>query len=218
MRKGFTSELAIILVSVLLALSAESWWQGRGDHSRARDYVAAVREDMARLLPELDSAIAHQERQIEAAARTVRLLQSAPSSSDTDRLPPFDWADVPIPLGSLDGLIATGDVNHLDDIGARAAIVRSRSEMTSVTMNLERGSDAMVRALDELIEEGTGLILSREDRNPALPLTIGEARGNVVLTAGYIRYRNTSGIRADLYRQMRGTVEALLDVIGDIEG
>ena len=53
---------------------------------------------------------------------------------------PFDWAEVAVPLGSLDGLIATGDVNHLNGTRVRAAIVRSRSELTSITVNLGRVS------------------------------------------------------------------------------
>jgi hypothetical protein len=132
LRKSFGLELAVIVASVLLAIGAESWWQDREDAQRASDYVEAVRLDMTELLPAVDSAIAFQQDQFRSATEMVELLLADSPLSDTLRISIVNRARVPIPMGTLDGLIQTGDVNRLRDGQLRAAIVRARSELERV--------------------------------------------------------------------------------------
>ena len=215
MRKSFGLELAVIVVSVLLAVGAESWWQDRQDAERANDYVEAVRLDMAAFLPVLDSAIAFQQDQFRAATDLVELLLADSPISDTLRISLVNRARVPIPMGTLDGLIQTGDVNHIRDGRLRAAIVRARSELEDIQARLRRDEDMSQTRLEEVLREGARMRLARGANavQDFRPPTVMSARGNELIFGFYSLHRIRSRDREWVFSQLRSVVENLLDAI-----
>ena len=81
--KSIVAEMIRIVVGVLIALGADSWWQDREEMRRADACVEALGADMLEALPALDSAIAFQQSEIAITRKTLETLFAPSPESET---------------------------------------------------------------------------------------------------------------------------------------
>ena len=128
---------------MLIALAADSWWEGQKEQARARTYQAALETDVAAAQSTVMSALDSTAHYPATTDSFLSLLRSrAPLPEESKQIPVF-FATVSIPTGTLDALIETGDINLLRDNALRASIIAARAEI-SVARRLQAiASDAV---------------------------------------------------------------------------
>ena len=118
------SELAVIVLGILLALAADSWWEGRKERALEREYLSAFREDVRQTLGENERVTAEQSA---TQSEVVQLLESITRGDplpDTIRrmFPP-----VTIPAESMDtyrDLVASGGTTLISDPAVRRVMAQ----------------------------------------------------------------------------------------------
>ncbi len=113
-------ESLVIVVSVLVAFSADAWWQARQDDSRRDDHLASLALDFDLMSQRADSSLAVAVRAWVAGERLLEGLAaggSIPPDSASLWLTTLIHYEVFSPsTGSYESLVASGDLGLLRDI------------------------------------------------------------------------------------------------------
>jgi hypothetical protein len=118
--KRLSGEGLVIVVSVLLALSADAWWDSRMDEERAERYLAALARDFAQMSQRVDESL---ETAVAGDAAGTLLLNSLrdlgprvdPDSATAWVLRIVSYEVFSPSLGAYEALVASGDVDLLSD-------------------------------------------------------------------------------------------------------
>ena len=144
------SELLIVVVGVLIALSAQRWWQGREDRAREATYITELIADMRQTELAVRAADSLQQPRAIAAANALRAYRR-------DARPAVDslaeWATrslqfhrtVPV-TATAEALISTGDARIIRDDSARRAIYDYLAASREYAVSQERFVDVLVAA------------------------------------------------------------------------
>ena len=121
------AEGVIIILSILLALAGQAWWEGRQDRAEEREILRGLETDFVANLEQL----ANVHRQLEDQARGISNLLDLHDAGDYDAPPDRSYpAAVNNPRtftsqdGTLDAVIATGRLRVIDDVDLRDVLVR----------------------------------------------------------------------------------------------
>ena len=141
--KRLFAELAVIVVGVLIALGADSWWEKRQERRQAQEYVQQLLVDFRETERQLHNAIAGDTRTFEMASRVV-------DRAFRGQFPPTDSLDLPTgyhffhPLtGTLTALVQGGDLRLLDDDTLRFELV-AYSSLIAQTETVLRHAETLV--------------------------------------------------------------------------
>jgi len=124
-------ELAVVFLGVFIALAADSWSQSRQDGERELAYMLALQSDVTQAQARVGEAIELTSEYLAAIETFLDLLRSDTPVPDSATFPQLNIAPLTIPMGTLDALLETGDVNLLSHQGLRTTIINERSEMGS---------------------------------------------------------------------------------------
>jgi len=112
-------ESLVIIMSVLLALSADAWWQTRQDDSRRRDYLEGLVIDFDLMSERADSSLAVAGRAYVAGQTLLERLAAGgapPADSAVTWLAALAQYEVFSPsTGSYESMVASGDLELLGD-------------------------------------------------------------------------------------------------------
>ena len=147
---ALTVELVVVVVGVLIALAADSWWDARGDAQRAEAYLVALETDFSAAQADLDVAIAGYRRTAEQTGAFLEYIQ-APERPAGDAPDPFAGEDVRFfpPVGTIDALLTTGDIALLPE-SVRIVLIRERAEFVSRTDQMNRFIDLWVASTRDI--------------------------------------------------------------------
>lgn len=82
--RWFAAEIAVIVAGVLIALTLDSWWQGRQDAASERSYLVLIVRDLDQMEADLEELVEFESRMVEHGLRAYRVL-SAKVASDEAR-------------------------------------------------------------------------------------------------------------------------------------
>ena len=118
----------MILVGILLALAVDASWDRRQDERRAEAYLEQLRADLAVTSQDVERALERERRVASASANVLRGVyepQLPPADSMTGWLARMFVSSSFIPATStVEALVATGDLQLVDDAQLRTEIVR----------------------------------------------------------------------------------------------
>lgn len=141
------AELGVIVAGVLIALAVDSWWEGRQEQKRARQYVQQLLVDFRETQRALEGTI---DGDASTLARVTAVLDRAQSGS----MPPLDSLDLPSgynyfePLtGTLTALVEGGDLRLIDNDSVRFELIGYAALIES--------TQAVLRHTETLIWNGT---------------------------------------------------------------
>ncbi len=119
--------LVVIVAGVLIALSAEAWWQDREERDRELSYLLALQADMAEAGPVLARSIQADSANAVANQVWARTLRSGPPAGESDsagpRGPTLTFQEASVPTGTLNALLETGDIRLIQSALLRADII-----------------------------------------------------------------------------------------------
>jgi len=143
---SLTLEFAVVVLGVFLALAADSWWKERSDEARAQAYLLALREDMQQARHDLEASAERLSTYEAELAAFLEVIESPQPAPDSTTVPYSDSLDrVFLPLGMIEALMTTGDINLLPP-RARTAIIRAYSELESRSDQIERLYDLLFQS------------------------------------------------------------------------
>lgn len=127
-------ELVVIVVGVLIALAADSWWQERGDRGREVGYLRALRAELMETQRRLEESLAIDSVYSLQASSLVEFLRGAgPSSVPADSIRAWSQSLAYSPFNStaasLGALLQTGDINLVRSPGLRAEIAEFSGDL-----------------------------------------------------------------------------------------
>ncbi len=111
----------MIIVSVLLALSADAWLQGHQDQARRAEHLASLAIDFAQMSERADSSIGVAERGMNAGSELLLALAERPLTLTPDSAAALigflsTYEVFSASTGAYESLVASGDLGLLGDI------------------------------------------------------------------------------------------------------
>ena len=169
-------ELFVIVLGVLIALGADSWWSERAERESVRAYLEAISQDFAQAEVGLEEAISGLREQVGAIQAFIELADPAVPIPDGTSLPSLGGEAGRFfpPTGMLDAIVATGDIKMVRR-DVRAVLIREQSEITRRGEQIDRFSDLIVDAVRDLSLPISEARLSGVDMN-------GGSMAGVILT------------------------------------
>ncbi len=149
-RRAFR-EVAFIVVGVLIALGADSWWSNRRDMRLGEAYLVQLLAEAEENESILRTAIAEDSTRAYAARGLFEGLHArtrvpADSIRTWMKADPLWYSDPRLLMGAANTLIETGDIGLIADTGVRRAIVAYLSLMASDLEELQVHVDLSLTA------------------------------------------------------------------------
>ena len=204
---GLLIELAVVFIGVLIALAADSWVGEREDQARVRGYVLALRGDLAQARLSLEEQLELNAVDLEQAQYADSLVRGLVEAGETARVGGISWRGMPVvPMGTFEALLATGDINLLDD-SLRTALVAGHAALRPHVATLERLYElGAVNVREHLFTLARLRVTERLEPGPIpseVARRVPEVRATFLLHAGMLMNRRDalSGLH-DIVRSM----------------
>jgi hypothetical protein len=146
-----------IVLSILLAFWIDAWWQDRSDQIRVTEYLSQVYADSLENQDRLVEALQLEKGQLGAIQEILVSLRSpVPMTLDSAREwtqlePGFLWYSDPRLLdGAITALVATGDINLVDDQRVKTSLINYLGQMKADMNEFDRGVDHYFNRRDEI--------------------------------------------------------------------
>jgi len=125
-------ELIIVIVGVLIALSVDSWWEGRANRLEEAEHLVALRAEAEQNLAQLYVKIAGVERFTESTRTLIRILEGHQKAPSPDALVELTWSSFSfqeyVPqFTAYDNLLSTGSVRLLSDEKLKIELARFKA-------------------------------------------------------------------------------------------
>jgi hypothetical protein len=180
-------ELGVVFLGVFIALAADSWSQSQEEAERELAYMRALQSDVIEAQDRIAAAIGETSAYLEETDAFLGLLRSDTPVSDNANQARLNVAALAIPMGTLDALLATGDLNLLSHQELRTTIINERSELGTWLRLIEQFNAevfANVARYIVAIEE-----LRVEYRVGAAPLPFAAIRGSPQIVGAHEIHR-----------------------------
>lgn len=221
-------EGAVIVGSILLAFAIDAGWDARAEASRRSAVLDGLRSDFATARIDLDRVAAFHLEGRRAAEALMGLGADGPLSEDrSSRVDSLfgglaGTASFDPPLGTLQALINSGDLDLLDDLDLAVELTRFLGEVVDLDREQRFAREALIRLFEYLGSEDIGIESFVTHPTWAVPwdLQSGDVY-RVVHTQGFrgwvtlmwALYSNTTGSLAEL-DEVLTTIESRLAAIG----
>ncbi len=240
--RWLAAELTIVIAGILIALAIQSWADGRDDRDHEQQYLRQLRADLLeteRLVLRDDSVHRVRDRSGVMLLHAFFTPQRPPRDSVLVWALNATWYEPRRPiLGTAEALVATGDLDLLQDLAMRTAVTAYLAENRTLTAEQLAAEEVWMRASQQLssaldFSEGLELMVhSRQDSlavaNPLFYLPAGPRRRPFpVDVEAFLRNRDAYDGVANMYwgkrnmaqlrsemlqsaRSLRARVEAVL--------
>lgn len=217
-------DAAVIVGSILLAFGIDAAWDARSE-AKVRDaFALAIRREMSFALSEVDRVAGFHQGGLEAAATLLSYDPSTPLGP-TDA-PTVDslllvvligTASYDAPMGALNGLLMSGDIDLLDEPQLLAAL----TAFPALVANLEREQRLLYETIFLLLPYlgSNGVDQSQINVEGDVPwdlsptpayLIVGNAQFRGLMDEIYWHYRNSSEALGEI-REGIGRIQGLMD-------
>ena len=156
------AELLVILVGILLALAVDSGWDRRQDERRAGVYLEQLRAELTVTSDDVERALARESGVLSSAERVLRGVyepQLPPADSLTGWLARMFTSSSFIPTTStVEALVATGDIQLVNDDRLRTEIVRYKQASEQLVRTFGIQDELLIQTVQRI---GTRVSLPR---------------------------------------------------------
>lgn len=150
--RWFGAEFLVVVAGILAALAINAWWGARDDASRERRYLTQLRSDLLeteRLVAEADSVMGPVDAAGAQLARAFFLPDRPPADSIVVWFSrAYRVRDARPITGTVESLIATGDLGLLRDESLRSAVAtyldNTRTTIRIHDQDVQRWVDALL--------------------------------------------------------------------------
>ena len=163
------AELAVIVLGVLLALAAESWWSGRTEAAQEREYLVLVRQELEDLRTEFRTAVElESEMRDSTVAQATRIQTGDPA------------APLGLPFNVYNAEPRWGAIARVNEVRGPVlgAASDTRAAISSLASNIESSSAILAVLLSDTI---------RNVREALREIARIQIEGDGMLTAGMAR-------------------------------
>ena len=135
--KRLAAEGFVVVVSILLAFAIDAWWDGYQEDRREARQLVAMREEFSASSVAIDEVLEAIERHANGVDELMSLLKSA--ESDSVQVPgqllgyAIGWRTSDVSTSTLDTLIASGDLNQIDNENLRRDLAGFPAFLLNVT-------------------------------------------------------------------------------------
>ena len=134
LRKALT-EVVIIVVGILIALSADAWWQDRNERKAEEQHLLALRDDFMQSVELLSQSIASRKRQDDFLRHLIQ--DDAPSAAIPELGEWIYWGLFTIgsfepQFAALSDLETSGEMRLIDDPGLRRSLAFLRQNYSTL--------------------------------------------------------------------------------------
>jgi hypothetical protein len=155
-------EGVVIVASILLAFWIDAWWDDRLEDHREREQLASMRTEFESSLSGIDSILASLEGHAKNIESLIELLKAA--GEDPVPVPgpllgsAITWRTSDVSTSTLDALMASGDLNLLENADLRAklaglpAVLRDLTEDENMSMHFAETEMSTFLAREGLAE------------------------------------------------------------------
>ena len=152
----------VVVVSILLAFAIDAWWDGYQENQREDRQLAAMRVEFSTSSVAIDEVFEAIEQHAKGVDELMSLLKSA--KSDSVQVPgqllgyAIGWRTSDVSTSTLDTLIASGDLNQLEneslrrDLAAFPAFLLNVTEDEVMAMEFAESTMASFMAREGLAE------------------------------------------------------------------
>lgn len=151
--RGVVSEIAVIVLSILIAFSLDAWWDSSVEARRHRQNLEGLRAEFDASVTLIDDAIGRLEVSLESAESLLELTGPQPPAVDTDSVTELVSAAInlwtlELPTVALDGMLATGGVELIENDRLRALV----GGWPALVLDVREGYEWMRTERDEVWE------------------------------------------------------------------
>jgi hypothetical protein len=137
------SELALIVLGVLIALAVNAWWSRRQDDARERAYLRQLLVDVRGNEQDIDRVLAQSRNSIAALEQLVDVFDAAGPLPSCDTLSSLirnslTYSNVDLRSGTYSALMTTGEVRLIGDDSLRAQVISYASEVEGASARMEQ--------------------------------------------------------------------------------
>jgi hypothetical protein len=180
-------ELGVVFLGVFIALAADSWSQSRQEAERELVYMRALQSDVIEAQDRVGAAINSTSAYLEETEAFLGLLRSDAPLPDNTTQARLNVSALAIPMGTLDALLETGDVNLLSHQELRTTIINERSEIGTWLRLIEQfNAEVFANVARYLVANEE---LRGEYRVGAAPLPFAAIRGSPPIVGAYEVHR-----------------------------
>jgi hypothetical protein len=152
----------VVVVSILLAFAIDAWWDGHLDDRREDRQLAAMRVEFSASSAAIDEVLEDIEQHANGVEELISLLKSA--ESDSVQVPgqllgyAIGWRTSDVSTSTLETLIASGDLNQLEnedlrrDLAGFPAFLLNLTEDELMAMEFAESTMASFLAREGLAE------------------------------------------------------------------
>jgi hypothetical protein len=145
------AELLVVITGILIALTLQAWWQGRGDLRTERNYLERLLLDTRENERLVDSRIASDSILRERSLRMSAILRDRlplPPQDTLAALSRISSSGFSLVTATYDALVATGDIKLLRNPALRASTLALAGEVDRSTAMLTRNLESQGRWVD----------------------------------------------------------------------
>jgi hypothetical protein len=233
-------EFVLIVLGVLAALAGNSWWEGRQERGREEVYLRQLAADLRESERIMEQGLLRTRGYYLGAARVLRAFHSAeppPPDSLATWIRQSDGYMDPRPvLGTVRGLIASGDLRLLRDDALRSAVLAFAQEADGYETAQRDFTAEFLRYIGQAAEQvnllearyagaDSAQLDLRSRADVGFPLPVGERRQpfpndyHALLRnrALFGLYDNIHITQQNLVRNQEGMLERIRDLRSEVE-
>ena len=171
--RWFAAEFLVVVTGVLVALAVQAWYQGVSDRGDEQDYLRQLASDLRATETSMARADSLSRRGEHSGTMLVRAFNDPALSSDSvvNWLASMGGVTFRLPvMGTIEALIASGDLRLIRDDSLRAAIAAYLDETRSLTDLYEKAMERWYQGrgrLREFAEPFDAALMAGNLRRPA---------------------------------------------------
>ena len=211
-------ELLVVVLGVLIALAADSWWATRADEARAEQYLRSIQADAVQAEADLAETISALETLLTGLEEFRAVVEAEEPAPASMTLPPTGLRErFYAPTGMIRALLMTGDINLIAPT-TRATLIGAEAEIQQRIMQSERFADMIVTAFRDLDLPMRRLAVAGQG-GPSGRITAAQVQrspeARYAIRAFIVAYGNQLGehlAMRDAFEEIRSAVERDLGV------
>lgn len=220
-------EGVVIVSSILLAFGIQAWWDARGDASRRDAVLEGLRSDFEAARTDLDRVTPFHQRGLSGAAELMQLGEDGPivgvDAARVDSLfaAAMGGASYDPPLGALEALITSGDLDLLGDPELTVYLVGFPALVTDLDREQRYMRELLLETHRHLASLGISSEIVLDDPYWDVPWRIGPGGVSAIahspglrtwISALWTIYRNMTGLEQEIDARL-ALIEAKLAAI-----
>lgn len=169
-------EGVVIVASILLALAADAWWDGRQDRSDERSSLELIDRDLTDAIAQLQEFTVLMDGSLTAALSTYQALSGPPDQIDRSTVSAAIVRaslrrTISLPSAAYTDLITTGNSRIISDRSLRDEILRFYASAERTQAIIERNNTTLIDGMFWTQLFGRGIVLPRPGSDAGVALT-----------------------------------------------